>query len=106
MALPIIPTVDAVRDAVQRLAAIEPGPHRVVSCYLKLEPRDKTRGKYLIKMKNRVKDALAELARKPLPRNEREHAVADLERVLRYLEEPGRLPQARGVALFAAGRHG
>ena len=44
MALPIVPTALAIRDAVQRLAAIEPGSFRVVSCYLKLEPRDKTRG--------------------------------------------------------------
>jgi hypothetical protein len=29
-----------------------------------------------------------------------------LERLLRYLEEPGRLPQTRGVALFACGRVG
>jgi peptide chain release factor subunit 1 len=38
------------RASVAALAAIPPGPHWVVSCYLKLEPRDKTRGKYLIKM--------------------------------------------------------
>ncbi|MBI1968153.1 MAG: hypothetical protein HYS40_09195 [Gemmatimonadetes bacterium] len=106
MALPIVPTVDAVRDAVHRLAAIEPGPFRVVSCYLKLEPRDKTRGKYLIKMKNRVKEAVAQLARKPLERAEREAIAADLERVLRYFEEPGRLPPSRGIALFACGQLG
>ena len=106
MALPIVPTVAAVHDAVQRLAAIEPGPSRVVSCYLKLEPRDKTRGKYLIKMKNRVKEVVAQLARKPLQRGEREAIAADLERVLHYFEEPGRLPPSRGIALFACGALG
>ena len=106
MTLSVAPTVEAVRDTIQRLAAIRPGAHRVVSCYLKLEPRDKTRGKYLIKMKNRVKEALADLARGPLERAAREAVAADLERVLRYFEEPGRLPPSRGVAVFACGRLG
>ena len=101
MAMPVVLTPDAVRDAVARLAAVPAGAYRVVSCYLKLEPRDKTRGKYLIKMKNRVREALAELARRPLERPVREQVAEDLTRVLRYLEEPGRLPATRGVALFA-----
>ena len=95
------PSIDAVRDAVQRLAEVPAGPYRVVSCYLKLEPRDKTRGKYLIKMKNRVKEAQASLARQPIGRAAREAIAGDLERVLRYFEEPGRLPPARGIAVFA-----
>lgn len=101
MTLPVVPTVDAVRDTVQRLAAIAPGPYRVVSCYLKLEPRDKTRGKYLIKMKNRVKEAKAGLAQQPLARAPREEIAADLERVRRYFDYPDRLPPSRGIALFA-----
>lgn len=100
-ALPLMSTVHAVRDAVQRLAKIEPGSYRVVSCYLKLEPRDKTRGKYLIKMKNRVKEALATLERAPLERAVREAVAADLERVRGYFDDPGRLPPSRGIALFA-----
>lgn len=101
MTLPVLLTPDKVRDAIARLATIEPGGYRVVSCYLKVEPRDKTRGKYLIKMKNRVKETLAALARQPLDRAAREQVAEDLTRILRYLEEPGRLPAARGVALFA-----
>ncbi len=91
----------AVRDAIHRLAAVPVGAHRVVSCYLKLEPRDKTRGKYLIKMKNRVREALTSLAKHPLDRATREPIAGDLERVLRYFGEPGRLPPARGIAVFA-----
>jgi peptide subunit release factor 1 (eRF1) len=75
-----------------------------VSCYLKLEPRDKTRGKYLIKMKNRVKETAASLARQPLERDTRETVAADLARMLRWFEEPGSLPAARGVAVFVCGR--
>ena len=100
-ALPVVPSVRAVRDVVRRLAAIVPGSHRVVSCYLKLEPRDKTRGKYLIKMKNRIREALALLEGQTLDRAVRDAVAADLERVRRYFEEPGRLPPSRGIAIFA-----
>ncbi|MGH7547858.1 MAG: hypothetical protein ACREMM_06770 [Gemmatimonadales bacterium] len=102
MTAPLLaPTMNAVRDVVERLAAIEPGAYRVVSCYLKLEPRDKTRGKYLIKMKNRIRDALAALERQNLERAVRDQVAADLERVRRYFEEPDRLPPTRGIAVFA-----
>ena len=100
-ALPLPGTARDVHDVLRRLAAIEPGPYRVVSCYLKLEPRDKTRGKYLIKMKNRVREAAAGLERQGLERAVRDGVAADLERVRRYFEEPGRLPPSRGIALFA-----
>jgi peptide chain release factor subunit 1 len=100
-ALPRIPSEGAVRDAVQRLSHVEPGAFLIVSCYLKLEPRDKTRGKYLIKMKNRVRRALEELDELGAERRVREQVAGDLERVLRFFEEPARLPAARGVALFA-----
>ena len=99
-ALPLAVSANAVRDAVRRLAAIRPGSYRVVSCYLKLEPRDKTRGKYLIKMKNRIRAALAELERQALERTVRDQIAADLERIRRYFEQPAELPHARGIALF------
>ena len=88
--------------SVAALAALSPGPHWVVSCYLKLEPRDKTRGKYLIKMKNRVREAVTALARRPLGRADREAIAADLGRVLEYFADPGRLPSTRGIAIFAS----
>ncbi|MGH7645072.1 MAG: hypothetical protein ACREMR_05755 [Gemmatimonadales bacterium] len=102
-ALPTLPSPGEVREAIRRLSSIPAGGPSVVSCYLKLEPRDKTRGKYLIKMKNRVKEAAADLARRPLARPEREAILADLERVHRSLEDPSRLPRANGIALFACG---
>ena len=60
-ALPVSAGESAVREAVERLSAIEPGPYEVVSCYLKLEPRDKARAKYLIKIKNRIKQLASDL---------------------------------------------
>ncbi len=101
-ALPAAITEQDAQAAVRRLAAIEPGDHWVVSCYLKLEPRDRTRGKYLIKMKNRVREREAALARQAISHEDRERIAADLQQVLEYLEEPNHLPRARGIALFAS----
>src|SRR3989441_6430236 len=91
-----------VHAAVQRLAAIARGPDWVVTCYLKLEPRDRTRGKYLIKMKNRVKEAAAALSKQSLGHADREAIAADLQRVLDYLDEPSHLPRTRAIAIFAS----
>src|SRR2546429_6345988 len=102
-ALSVSGSESAVRAAVERLSRIQPGAYQVVSCYLKLEPRDKTRGKYLIKIKNRIREALAGLERQDLERALRESVRADLDRLRRYFEEPSRLPAARGIALFACG---
>ena len=93
-----VPSERAVRDAVQQLAQVKPGAFLVVSCFLKLEPRDKTRGKYLIKMKNRVRRALEDLDGLGAERGVREQVAGDLNRVLRFFEEPARLPPARRVA--------
>lgn len=94
-------------ETLARLTALPSGAGPVVSCYLKLEPRDKTRGKYLIKMKNRIRETVGGLSRQPpLSRELREAVAVDLQSVQRFLEDPGRLPQARGVALFACGRAG
>src|SRR5256886_16832222 len=102
-ALPISASESAVRAAVERLSHVQPGAYQVVSCYLKLEPRDKTRGKYLIKIKTRIREALAGLERQDLERALRAQVAADLERVQTYFAEPTRLPPARGIALFACG---
>lgn len=88
-------TEQDVHAAVQRLAAIDPGPYWVVTCYLKLEPRDRARGKYLIKMKTRAKGLL--LAHEGEP-----EVAAILRQVLDYLEAPNHLPHARAIAIFAS----
>jgi peptide subunit release factor 1 (eRF1) len=91
----------AIAERLARLTEVRSGSHRVVSCYLKLEPRDRTRGKYLIKFKNRVKAALKGLPRLGLDRAAQEAAARDLERVQDYLRTPENLPSTQGVALFA-----
>jgi peptide chain release factor subunit 1 len=86
---------------VERLARVDPAGHWVVSCYLKLEPRDRTRGKYTIKLKNRIRERLAWIAGSYLPRAELEAIARDLDRVREHLADPGNLPPGRGVAIFA-----
>jgi peptide subunit release factor 1 (eRF1) len=80
---------------------VQAGQHRVVSCYLKLEPRDRARGKYLIKVKNRTKSAVQALPRLGLDRSIVEEVARDLDRVQQFLRAPGNLPSTQGLAIFA-----
>jgi peptide subunit release factor 1 (eRF1) len=95
------PTV-AVEAQLGRLTRVAPGDHRVVSCYLKLEPRDRSRGKYLIKLKNRVRAVEAALPRLNLARSAHEAVSRDLDRVVQYLRNPANLPATQGLAIFAS----
>ena len=66
-----------------RLTRMSTGEHRVISCYLKLEPRDRSRGKYLIKLKNRVRLIQEAVEALDIPRATREQVKGDLERIVR-----------------------
>jgi peptide subunit release factor 1 (eRF1) len=90
-----------VDQQLERLTRVRAGGHRVVTCYLKLEPRDRSRGKYLIKLKNRVKSVLQALPRLSLDRPVGDEVLRDLDRVQQHLRNPGNLPHTQGVALFA-----
>ncbi len=94
-------TIPAVAERLARLTAVQSGRHRVVTCYLKLEPRDRNRGKYLIKVKNRIRQAIQLLPRLGLPRDVQEEVSRDLDRIRLYLQDPDLLPPTHGVALFA-----
>jgi peptide subunit release factor 1 (eRF1) len=91
----------AIDERLARLTTVAPAPHRVVSCYLKLEPRDRTRGKYLIKLKNRVRNVTQALPRLSLERAVHDAVVRDLERVQQHLRTPANLPSTQGLAVFA-----
>ncbi len=91
----------SLRDVVDWLAELGVTEHWVVSCYLKLEPRDRSRGKYQIKLKNRVRDRLQWFERQGVSRGEREQVERDLERIRLYLEDSGNLPTGQGIAIFA-----
>lgn len=90
-----------IAERLDRLTSIEADGHRVVSCYLKLEPRDRSRGKYLIKFKNRVREVLQGLPRLGLERRVQEEVTRDIGRIQEHLRVPSSLPSAQGVALFA-----
>ena len=89
------------RERLRRLAAISGGSHRVVTCYQKLEPRDRSRGKYLIKLKNRVKEVVQALPRLGLDRATQDEVARDLERIQTHLRSQENLPSTQGIALFA-----
>lgn len=93
--------VPAVDQRLERLATVEAGRHRVVTCYLKLEPRDRSRGKYIIKVKNRVRESIQSLPRLGLARDVQEAVERDLDRIQQSLANPDLLPPTHGVAIFA-----
>lgn len=95
-------TIPRADDIVQQLAAIPAGDHWVISCYLKLEPRDRMRGKYLIKLKNRIKAQESWIESNGLSRDARQRVSRDLDRIYSHLEHPSHLPAGRGIALFAS----
>ena len=89
------------RPLVEWLTSVGVTDHWVISCYLKLEPRDRARGKYLIKLKNRIKARLAWLDEHEPDRARHEGASRDLDRVREYLEHSGSQVEGRGIAIFA-----
>ena len=91
----------ALGGVLEQLTRVQTGKHRVVTCYLKLEPRDRTRGKYLIKIKNRMKAAFQALPRLGLDREIADEVSRDLHRVQEFLKKPGNLPHTQGLAIFA-----
>ena len=93
--------LSTLRPLVDWLTDIGVTDHWVISCYLKLEPRDRGRGKYAIKLKNRIRERLAWLEMTRVSRAERDVVERDLTRIREYLEDPGNLPVGRGIAVFA-----
>ena len=89
-----------VRRQLQRLVRLQSGKHWIVSCYLKLEPRDRSRGKYLIKLKNRIREVSEALPAEGLSRGETEQINADLRRLQTLLRRPDALPPMQGLAAF------
>ncbi len=77
-------------SVLDRLVAIEPGPHRVVSCYLRLAPEDRRRQRYLTEVKQRSAAAWEQAA------------AGDFRRIADYLADARTLPAARGLAIFAS----
>lgn len=79
-----------------------PGRDPVVSFYLKLEPRDRTRKKYLTKARNRVKELEYALPSMGWDKSAQEAIKSDLARVVDHLSDEDNLPESQGVAIFAS----
>lgn len=73
----------------------------VVSCYQKLEPRDRAADKFRIALKNRISRAEDRLRVLGFAHGERELVTAELERVFEFFGHSVTLDGARGVAVFA-----
>ena len=85
-----------------RLSRMKPGRDPIVSCYLKLEPRDRSRNRYLVKFKNRQREIEKSLAARYPDRQQRDAVQRDLEQIRDYLATPAHLPATQGVAIFAS----
>ena len=91
---------EALAPLIDSLTAIPPGSHRVLSCYLRLGPRDRSRGKYLTDFRSRRKTIETGPAA-TLDHEARSSVERDLDRMERYLENARELPHTTGIALFA-----
>ena len=91
-----------IRRQLQRLLRLPSGKHWIVSCYLKLEPRDRSRGKYLIKLKNRIREVIEALPVEGLDRQETEQVISDLHKLQVMLQRPDALPPTQGLAVFVS----
>lgn len=89
-----------IRKQLQRLVRLPVGTHWIVSCYLKVEPRDRSRGKYLIKLKNRIREVIEALPAEGLSRTETEQVIGDLNKLQVMLQRPDALPASQGLAVF------
>jgi peptide chain release factor subunit 1 len=86
----------------RRLVAIPAGSHHILSCYIRLKPRDRTRANYLItESKDRVRALRADPMVRALARDEGLAVERDLTRILSYLGNPRDLPHTPGLAIFA-----
>ncbi len=99
---PLQPQVStAIAPLLERLIAIPSGTHRILSCYVRLDPRDRTRNAYQADFRARKQALESDPLWVTLNRNQRSEVEGDLTRIAEYLDRPGSLPHARGLAIFA-----
>lgn len=84
------------------LLRMKAGAHPVVTCYLKIEARDRARAKYLTKVRNRIKALDYALPSLRWDKAAQDVIRADFDRILDFLSTPANLPATQGVAIFAS----
>ena len=99
----VIPKLEMAHDAqaLDRLAAIEPGEHWIVSCILPLSPEFRFRGRYLAELKNQIRDVRDRTASAEFSHADREAIERDCERIVGLVRARGQVPDVPGLALFA-----
>ncbi|HKI93674.1 MAG TPA: hypothetical protein VJ992_00130 [Gemmatimonadales bacterium] len=89
-------------EALRTVPGVSTRRHRIVSCYVRLDPEDRRRQRYLGEVKTRIKRLAADPEVTELPHEVREEVLRDFDRIETFLARPANLPSARGVAIFAS----
>ena len=86
---------------IQHLTRVPAGKHQIVSCYVRLNARDRAGDAYLIELKDRIKALRDDPVLLGLGHDQRVRLERDLSRILDHLTPPADLPHVPGVAMFA-----
>jgi peptide chain release factor subunit 1 len=89
------------RELLDRLSQIRSKEHFVVSCYIRLELRDRVRQKYVAALKSAIKPVAEWLGQLEVTHDVRAALERDLERIRDYASHRSSLPAAPGLAIFA-----
>ncbi len=88
-------------ELLDRLAELRVEGPEIVSCYIRLEPHDRIRRRYLLALKTAVRRLEQTLDGLGLDREERLRIQRDLERILELAGDTAGLPHTPGLAVFA-----
>jgi peptide subunit release factor 1 (eRF1) len=89
------------RETLERLAGIRAPRRSVVTCYIRLDVEDRTRRRYLLRVRREVQRIEATLDQLGLPPGEELHLRRDLARIVEQVSNAARLPHTPGVLLVA-----
>jgi peptide subunit release factor 1 (eRF1) len=98
---PLAKTSGSAAEVLARLAQVRAARPIVISVYLRLEVQDRIRNRYLIALRDAVRQANEAVGRSGVPHPEREALHHDLARVQDHVDNARDLPHSPGLALFA-----
>lgn len=91
---------------IEQLSRLGTDKPEIISCYLQLDPAARSRQRYLVEIRQRVKDLKGHLEARGEDRAFRESVSADLAKLVSWLADAKHLPNLPGVAIFVCGRLG
>jgi peptide subunit release factor 1 (eRF1) len=89
-------TADPIRQTLEHLARLSAGGDLIVSCYVRLEARDRIRTRYRLAVR-----AAIDAVRPAFAAGNAEQVLHDCHRIEQYLSEARSLPHADGLGIFA-----